>query len=211
MNLYSHVGLAKSCKKDSRYPPLSTKRVATSGNMFKTNSFEEKKPDIQIQMLKLDNITGVVLEITYIGIMFQERNSMFRKTIFRYFSTTLMSRDKRKTKTSVDVLHEATIDDYWNIDGDISLSEPWIKVTRFRIAEQKTPEGIMWLQGRLTNKQVTRRLGNIGPEEWSSISKSSQRKAIKKWAREQRGHSPIPDDGPGCDEVVISCHKKNWR
>ena len=66
----------------------------------------------------------------------------------------------------------------------------------------------MRVQGRLINKQVTRRPGNIGPEEWSSISKSSQRKAINKWAREQRGIYQIPDDGPGCDEVVYHATRK---
>ena len=43
----------------------------------------------------------------------------------------------RQTKTSIDVLHEATIDDYWNFDGDNSLSEPWIGVTRFVPAQPK--------------------------------------------------------------------------
>ena len=31
---------------------------------------------------------------------------------------------QRQSKTSIVVLHEATIDDYWNVDGYNSLSEP---------------------------------------------------------------------------------------
>ena len=31
---------------------------------------------------------------------------------------------QRQNKTCNDVLHEATIDDYWNVDGNKSLSEP---------------------------------------------------------------------------------------
>ena len=55
----------------------------------------------------------------------------------------------------------------------------------------------MWVQGGLTKKQDT--------EEWSNISKSSQRKAINKWAeeqaklntaKEQRGMDSFPDDDP---------------
>ena len=33
-----------------------------------------------------------------------------------------------QTTTSLGVLQEATMDDYWNMDGDKSLSEPWIMV-----------------------------------------------------------------------------------
>ena len=37
---------------------------------------------------------------------------------------------QRLTKTSLDVLQEATIDNHWNMDSDESLSEPWIGRTR---------------------------------------------------------------------------------
>ena len=40
-----------------------------------------------------------------------------------------------------DVRHEATIDDYWNLDGDKSLSEPWIGVSRFEFLNKNPPEG----------------------------------------------------------------------
>ena len=94
-----------------------------------------------------------------------------------------MSRDK--TKTSIDVLHEATIDDYWKIDGDKSLSEPWIGVTRFALLDTSPPEGQMWVQGRLTKKQVAARPRTIWLEDWSNMSNNSQRKAITKWAEEK--------------------------
>ena len=45
---------------------------------------------------------------------------------------------QRPTNTSIDALHEATVDDYWNISGDFSLSEPWIRVTRFELLNKKT-------------------------------------------------------------------------
>ena len=65
------------------YPlPLYTKREATSGENFKKHFQKKKeKPEIQVQILKLDKSTVVLREITCIGIMLlQGRNSMFRTT-----------------------------------------------------------------------------------------------------------------------------------
>ena len=85
MELYSHARRTKSCKKDSHYPPLCTKLEAASGKKFQTN-LQKEKPEIQIQMLKLDKISGVLWAITCIGIMcLPEENSMYRRTILRYF------------------------------------------------------------------------------------------------------------------------------
>ena len=80
------------------------------------------------------------------------------------------------------VLREVTIDDYWNMDGDKSLSEPWIGVTLFARVNKDPPEGCMWGQWRLTKKQVTTRPRNIWPEEETNMSKCLQRKAINEWA-----------------------------
>ena len=49
----------------------------------------------------------------------------------------------------------------------------------------KYPEGYMWVQARLTKKEVTTRPGNILLEEWLSMLKNSQRKAVNKWAEEE--------------------------
>ena len=77
----------------------------------------------------------------------------------------------------------------------------------------------MWVQGRLTKKQVTVRPGHLWREEWSSMSKNSQRKATNKWAeektkldaaREQQGMYPSPDDEPGCEEIMNKARRK-WE
>ena len=123
MDVYPHAGQAKSCKKDSRFPPLWKKRKTTSDENLSILQKQKKKPEIQFQMLKLDTILGVLREITLVAVMLpQRRNSMFRKTIFRYTRSTMIYL-QRQPQTSIDVLHEATIDGYWNIDGDKSLSE----------------------------------------------------------------------------------------
>ena len=84
---YFHVGRAKFCKKDRRHPPLCTKRPVTSGeNLGKIVQKKRKNPEIQVKVLKLDKISGALWEIPFFGIMLlQERNSMFRRTIFGYF------------------------------------------------------------------------------------------------------------------------------
>ena len=45
---------------------------------------------------------------------------------------------QRQMKTSIDVLRKATSDDNWNIDGDRSLSEPWLGVTRWALLNKKS-------------------------------------------------------------------------
>ena len=109
--------------------------------------------------------------------MLQQRNSLFP---VNYIDV------QRKTKTSIDGLHEATIDDYWNTNGSMALSEPWIGVTRFELLHTNPPEGNVWGQGRLTKKQVCTRPGHICLEEWSNTAKSSQRKAMHQWAGEKQ-------------------------
>ena len=80
--------------------------------------------------------------------LLQERNSTFPKDDFPIRLSCIDV--QRQTQTSIDVFREATIDDYWNIDGDKSLSEPSICVTRFELLSTNPPEGHMWRQGRLT-------------------------------------------------------------
>ena len=71
--------------------------------------------------------------------LLQGRNSIFRRTIFPI--PLNYTDDQRQRKTSIDVHHEATIDDYWNVDGDKSLSNPWIGVTMFELLNRDPPDG----------------------------------------------------------------------
>ena len=61
----------------------------------------------------------------------------------------------RNTFSSLDVLLEKSIDDYWNVDGDRDLSDTWTSFTRFPILDEKPPDGYTWSGGRLTRKQTT--------------------------------------------------------
>ena len=47
----------------------------------------------------------------------------------------------RATSTSLDVMLEKNIDDYWNVDGERELSDRWTGLTRFTILSEKPPDG----------------------------------------------------------------------
>ena len=86
--------------------------------------------------------------------------------------------------------NEATIDDCWKIDGDKSLSERCIGVTRFELLNKNPPEGHMWVQRRLTKKQVTTRPGNIWPDEWSNQKKWAEEK--QNWTKRESNEAFTP-------------------
>ena len=65
LNAFSHAGRAKSCKKDSRSPPLGTERKATSGNNLIEHLQKNKKTEIQVPMLNFDMISGVLWDYPY--------------------------------------------------------------------------------------------------------------------------------------------------
>ena len=78
-------------------------------------------------------------------------------------------------------------------------------------------KGYIRVQGRLTKKQVTTRPGNIWPEQWSNMSKGSQRKTKNEWAerkpklddaRDQRGIYSIPDNGFGHEVIIDNAKRK---
>ena len=43
----------------------------------------------------------------------------------------------RTTHTNLDVFQEKRLDDYWNVDGNRSLSEPWKGFTKFPLKTEK--------------------------------------------------------------------------
>ena len=45
----------------------------------------------------------------------------------------------RATSTTLDVMLERRIDDYWNVDGNRDLSDSWTGFTRFTILDEKPP------------------------------------------------------------------------
>ena len=71
----------------------------------------------------------------------------------------------RTTHTSLDVLLEKNIEDYWNVDGEKELSDAWTDFTRFILLNERPPDGYTWYGERLTRKQTTSRPDDV----WSDI------------------------------------------
>ena len=90
----------------------------------------------------------------------------------------------RTTHTSLDVLMEKHIEDYWNVDGERELSDAWTDFTRFILLNERPPEGYTWCGERLTRKQTTSRPDNIWPDMWTHMSDAAKKKAKQRWAIE---------------------------
>ena len=91
----------------------------------------------------------------------------------------------RTTHTSLDVMMEKHIDDYWNVDGERELSDAWTGFTRFILLNERPPDGFSCSGSRLTRKQTTSRPDDVWQDIWKQMSDASKRKAKQKWAIEK--------------------------
>ena len=91
----------------------------------------------------------------------------------------------RNTHTSLDVLMEKNIDDYWNEDGERELSDAWTGFRRFMLSNERPPDGYTWSGDKLTRKQTTSSPDNVWPGMWKHMSDASKRKAQEKWIIEK--------------------------
>ena len=85
----------------------------------------------------------------------------------------------------MDVKQEKRIDDYWNIDCSIDLSDPWTGFTQFTLLEEKPPDEFLWSGWRLTRKQTTSRPDHLWPELWKSMGNNAKLKEKQKWSNEK--------------------------
>ena len=91
----------------------------------------------------------------------------------------------RTTHTSLDVLLEKHIDNYWNVDGARELSDAWKGFTRFILLNESPPDGYAWSGERLTRKQTTSRPDKVWPDVWKHMSDAAKSKAKQKRAIEK--------------------------
>ena len=99
----------------------------------------------------------------------------------------------RNTHTSLAVMLEKHIDDYWNVDGERELSDAWTGFTRFILLNEGPLDGYTWSGGRLKRKRTTSRPDNAWPEMWkhmsdAAISKAKQKRAIEEPKLENAKH-----------------------
>ena len=92
----------------------------------------------------------------------------------------------RTTQTSLDVLLQKNIDDYWNVDGERELSGAWTGFTRFVLLNERSPEGYTWSGEILTRKKTTSRPDNVWPDVWKHMSDAAKKKAKKMGYREAK-------------------------
>ena len=87
----------------------------------------------------------------------------------------------RRTRTTLNVLQESRIDDYWNIDAHRKLSEPGTGFTKFTLLNEKLPQGRKDSQ----NFKQPPDLIICGLKMGSSMSKAAQKKEKREWAIEK--------------------------
>ena len=81
----------------------------------------------------------------------------------------------RTTDTTLDVMSEKHIEDYWNVDGEKELSNAWTDFTRFIVLKETTTRWIYTVrEGRLTRKQMTSRPDTVWPDIWKHMSDGSE-------------------------------------
>ena len=87
-------------------------------------------------MVKLGMVSGPFqanLVFTVITWNPQSNCTCREKTQLKYTDVT------RTTDTSLDVMLEKNVNDYWNVDGDRELSETWTGFRRFTVLNEKQP------------------------------------------------------------------------
>ena len=88
----------------------------------------------------------------------------------------------RASNTSLDVMLEENIDDYWNVDGDRELSDMWTGFTKFTVLNEKPLDGCSC--SGVTDKK-TSRPDTLWPWIWKVMSDASKRKEKQKRAIEK--------------------------
>ena len=101
---------------------------------------------------------------------------------------------------------------------DLKHINPWSGSTRFRILSRRPPQGCSWVDGRLTNTQVTSRPDTIQQEALLSMSECAEKKAMQQWviekpkiqaARQKRKiHVVLPDEVEEFDAIVQNAREK---
>ena len=122
----------------------------------------------------------------------------------------------RTTHTSLDVMQERRIDDYWNIDGSRDLSDSWTGFTQFTLLEEKPPDGYMWSGRRLTRRQLTSRPDHLWPELWIKLGRNAKLQEKHRWSNEKpkldnrrlRGIYFIDPEDKEFEETIRNARKK---
>ena len=131
---------------------------------------------------KPETISGVLLGITIVVITFKlyvPTEGSFPVQV-KYFDVV------RRTSTTLDVLLESRIDDYWHLDGGRGTVGAVDRFHSVHSIERKASGMVTRGPERgLTKDQAISGPVSVWPKVWSSVSKSSQNKEKLHWAIEK--------------------------
>ena len=76
----------------------------------------------------------------------------------------------KQKRTNINNFSEHALNDHWNAESEVLLSEEWIGTTRFRLLSIKLQEGYKMVTRRPITVQHGTRPDTIWPEEWPRLS-----------------------------------------
>ena len=144
---------------------------------FKETREKRTIPILQNNMNKMtwkpDTTSGLFLWILTKRHHFQERIKLYvpKETSFpiplKYMDVVWL------TNTTLDVLRESQINDWWNVDGDRELSGPWTGFIQFTSSNTTAPKGIHVVLREIYNNSSNVEARKKGPKALSNMSKIS--------------------------------------
>ena len=109
---------------------ISAKNLTAIGK-----SFDLKK---QKMTRKIGKTSGLFKETLFTVIILNRPKEKLFPIPLKYIDVI------RSTHTDLDVAKEKRIDDYWNVDGDRTLSDSWTSFTRFTLLNETPPKRWRW-------------------------------------------------------------------
>ena len=91
----------------------------------------------------------------------------------------------RTTYTSLDVMLEKQIEDYWKVDGERELSDAWTGFTRIVRLKGKATGRIHMVREETYKETKNLSSYDVWPDMWKFMSDAAKKKAKQRWAIEK--------------------------
>ena len=129
------------------------------------------------------------------------------------FPTPLKYMDlTRETSTTLGVLLERRIDDYWNVNGDRELSSAWTGFTLFTMLNERPPDGYTWSGERLTKGKQHEGQIIFGPR-FGRICPMLRNAEKNRSGLSRNQDSIMPEDCEALTSLIqrMKNSKKSWK
>ena len=137
----------------------SSRRIRRSSS----TPFQDSSPDHGEARGPFEGTTFTVITLN------RESNCTCREKHYSQFHWNILD-VTRATSTSLYVMLEKSIDDYWNVDGDRDLSDTWASFTRFTILDEKTTGWMHMVRGATDKEANDIQARHLWPETWKDMS-----------------------------------------